>query len=157
MPRRLRQTQCSSAFMLLIARCRIPQHARTMSNAESKDSREGRERSPFFELYDLKVEVIVPPGAQVLCGARPGDWFELRGEMLYLPPGQGFSIYSLAALLLLLPAKQRILDPYDWMYSDSDVACPDPNCPSTFRITRLGKRRFERSATTATPIPTIPK
>jgi uncharacterized repeat protein (TIGR04076 family) len=143
--------------MLLIARCRIPQHARTMSNAESKDSREGRERSPFFELYDLKVEVIVPPGAQVLCGARPGDWFELRGEMLYLPPGQGFSIYSLAALLLLLPAKQRILDPYDWMYSDSDVACPDPNCPSTFRITRLGKRRFERSATTATPIPTIPK
>jgi uncharacterized repeat protein (TIGR04076 family) len=143
--------------MLLIARCRIPQHASTMSNAESKDSREGRERSPFFELYDLKVEVIVPPGAQVLCGARPGDWFELRGEMLYLPPGQGFSIYSLAALLLLLPAKQRILDPYDWMYSDSDVACPDPNCPSTFRITRLGKRRFERSATTATPIPTIPK
>jgi uncharacterized repeat protein (TIGR04076 family) len=140
--------------MLLIARCRIPQHAGTMSNAESKDS---RERSPFFELYDLKVEVIVPPGAQVLCGARPGDWFELRGEMLYLPPGQGFSIYSLAALLLLLPAKQRILDPYDWMYSDSDVACPDPNCPSTFRITRLGKRRFERSATTATPIPTIPK
>ena len=143
--------------MLLIARCRIPQHARTMSNAESKDSREGRERSPFFELYDLKVEGIVPPGAQDLCGARPGDWFELRGEMLYLPPGQGFSIYSLAALLLLRPAKQRILDPYDWMYSDSDVACPDPNCPSTFRITRLGKRRFERSATTATPIPTIPK
>jgi uncharacterized repeat protein (TIGR04076 family) len=140
--------------MLLIARCRILQHARTMSNAESKDS---RERSPFFELYDLKVEVIVPPGAQVLCGARPGDWFELRGEMLYLPPGQGFSIYSLAALLLLLPAKQRILDPYDWMYSDSDVACPDPNCPSTFRITRLGKRRFERSATTVTPIPTIAK
>jgi len=115
-----------------------------MSNAENNDSREDTESSPFFELYDLRVEVIAPPGAQILCGAKPGDWFELRGEMLYLPPGQGFSIYSLAALMLLLPAKQRVLDPY-------------PNCPTTFRITRLGKRRFERSSTTATPIPTITK
>jgi uncharacterized repeat protein (TIGR04076 family) len=126
-----------------------------MSNA--KDCMEGRERSPFFELYDLRVEVIAPQGAHILCGARPGDWFELRGEMLFLPPNQGFSIYSLAALMLLLPAKQRVADPNDWMYSDSDVACPDPNCPSTFRITRLGKRRFERSSTTATPVPTIPE
>jgi uncharacterized repeat protein (TIGR04076 family) len=125
-----------------------------MSKSESRDPAEGQ-GSAYFELYDLKVEVIVPPGAQVLCGARAGDWFELRGEMLYLPPGQGFSIYSLAAIMLLLPAKQRVLDPYDWMDSDSDVACPDPNCPSIFRITRLGKRRFERGATTATPLPNI--
>jgi uncharacterized repeat protein (TIGR04076 family) len=112
------------------------------------------ERPACFELYDLKVEVIAPPGARILCGAKPGDWFELRGEMLHLPEGQGFSIYSLAALMLLLPAKQRVLDPNDWMASDSDVACPDPNCPSIFRITRLGRRRFERSATTATRLPT---
>jgi uncharacterized repeat protein (TIGR04076 family) len=125
-----------------------------MSKSESRDPAEGQ-GSAYFELYDLKVEVIVPPGAQVLCGARAGDWFELRGEMLYLPPGQGFSIYSLAAIMLLLPPKQRVLNPNDWMYSDSDVACPDPNCPSVFRITRLGKRRFERSATTATPLPNI--
>lgn len=128
-----------------------------MSSPESTDSKDADERSVYFELYDLKVEVIVPPGARVLCGARHGDWLELRGEMLYLPPGQGFSIYSLAALMLLLPAKQRVLDPSDWMASDSDVACPDPNCPSVFRITRLGKRRFERSATTATPLPKIVK
>ena len=126
-----------------------------MSEAESKDSKGATERSPFFELYDLRIEVIAPPGAQLLCGAKPGDWFELRGEMLYLPPNQGPSLYSLVALMLLPAAKQRILDPYDWMYSDSDVACPDPNCPSTFRITRLGKRRFERSATTATPLPAV--
>jgi uncharacterized repeat protein (TIGR04076 family) len=129
----------------------------SMSNAENKDSMGGQQSSPFFELYDLKVEVIAPPGAKILCGAKPGDWFELRGEMLYLPPGQGFSIYSLAALMLLLPAKQRVLDPYDWMFSDAEVACPDPNCPTTFRITRLGKRRIERSSTTATPIPTVIK
>ena len=54
-----------------------------------------------FELYDLKVEVVAPPGAKIWCGAQPGDHFTLRGEMLCLPPGQGFSIYSLAAVLPL--------------------------------------------------------
>ena len=106
-----------------------------------------------FELFDLRVEVVAPPGATLYCGARVGDWFELRGEMIHLPPGQGFSLYSLAALMLLLPAKQRQLDPLDWMASDAEVACPDPNCPSRFKITRLGKRRFLRSQVTATPLP----
>jgi hypothetical protein len=48
-----------------------------------------------FELYDLRVEVIIPPGEQILCGAKAGDYFTLQGEMMYLPAGQGISIYSL--------------------------------------------------------------
>ena len=102
-----------------------------------------------FELYDLKVEVVAPPGAKLYCGARAGDYFELRGEMLFLPPGQGFSIYSLAALLPLLPAKQRPTHANDWMSTDAEVACPDPNCPSRFRITRTGERTFSHAETTA--------
>jgi uncharacterized repeat protein (TIGR04076 family) len=109
--------------------------------------------SDQFELYDLRVEVVAPPGARLWCNAQPGDWFELRGELLFLPPGQGFSLYSLAAVLPLLAAKQRQTDPNDWMDSDAEVACPDPNCPSRLRITRLGKRRFSRADTTATPNP----
>lgn len=105
-----------------------------------------------FELYDLRVEVVGPPGKTIYCGARLGDYFELQGEMLKLPPGQGFSIYSLAALLPLLPAKQRICDANDWMASDAEVACPDPNCPTRFRITRTGRRRFTRSQVTATSL-----
>jgi uncharacterized repeat protein (TIGR04076 family) len=105
-----------------------------------------------FELFDLRVEVVAPPDAKIYCGAKPGDYFELHGEMLILPPGQGFSIYSLAALLPLLPAKQRMTDKADWMSSDAEVACPDPNCPTRFRISRTGKRRFKHSETTAVPI-----
>jgi uncharacterized repeat protein (TIGR04076 family) len=108
-----------------------------------------------FVLYDLKVEVTVPPGAKIYCGAKAGDYFELKGEMLHLPPGQGFSIYSLAALLPLLPAKQRQAHPNDWMSTDAEVACPDPNCPSRFRITRIGERRFSHAETTAVPLPKI--
>jgi uncharacterized repeat protein (TIGR04076 family) len=105
-----------------------------------------------FELYDLRVEVVAPEGAKLYCGARVGDHFELRGEMLHLPPGQGISIYSLAAVLPLLAAKQRMTDANDWMSTDAEIACPDPNCPSRLRITRLGKRRFSHAQTTAVPL-----
>lgn len=106
--------------------------------------------SDEFELYDLRVEVVGPPGKKIYCGAELGDYFELHGEMLKLPSDQGFSIYSLAALLPLLPAKQRVTDPNDWMSTDAEVACPDPHCPTRFRITRTGRRRFSRTEVTAT-------
>jgi uncharacterized repeat protein (TIGR04076 family) len=106
-----------------------------------------------FELYDLRVEVVAPDGATLYCGAKPGDYFELKGEMLYLPPGQGFSIFSLAALLPLLPAKQRVTHPNDWMSTDAEVACPDPNCPSRLRISRMAKRVFRHAEVTAVPLP----
>ena len=109
--------------------------------------------SPGFDLYDLRIEVVGPPDKPIYCGAKLGDFFELHGEMLKLPPGQGFSIYSLAALLPLLPAKQRVTDPNDWMTSDAEVACPDPNCPTRFRITRTGRRHFKHSDVTAVPLP----
>ncbi len=106
-----------------------------------------------FDLFDLRVDVIVPAGVPIHCGAKPGDHFELRGEMLTLPPGQGISIYSLAAVLPLLAAKQRPSHANDWMTSDAEVACPDPNCGSRMRISRIGARRFSHAATTAVPLP----
>lgn len=113
--------------------------------AEAKDD--------SFELYDLRVEVVAPPGGAIYCGAKLGDHFELRGEMLHLPPGQGFSIYSLASVLPLLGAKQRPTHAHDWMSTDAEVACPDPNCSTRLRITRMGLRRFNHAQTTAVPLP----
>ena len=106
-----------------------------------------------FELFDLRVEAVIPEGKPIYCGAKAGDHFELRGEMLHLPPGQGFSIYSLAAVLPLLAAKQRATHANDWMTTDAEIACPDPNCSTRLRITRLGKRRFSHAQTTAVPLP----
>ena len=109
-----------------------------------------------FDLWDLRVEVVGPADAPIYCGAKLGDYFELHGEMLKLPPGQGFSLYSLAALLPLLPAKQRDTHAHDWMSTDAEVACPDPHCPTRFRITRTGKRHFRRAAVTAVALPGKP-
>lgn len=105
-----------------------------------------------FDLFDLRVDVIIPEGGAVYCGAKPGDHFELRGEMLHLPDDQGISIYSLSSVLPLLAAKQRATDRNDWMTTDADIACPDPNCSTRLRITRTGLRRFSHAATTAVPL-----
>jgi len=108
--------------------------------------------SDEFTLYDLRVEAVCPPGARILCGATPGDHFTLRGEMLSLPPGQGFSIYSLAAVLPLLAAKQRATHAHDWMSTDAEVACPDPLCGSRLRIVRTGLRTFSHAAVSGVPL-----
>jgi len=111
-----------------------------------------RERDDTFELWDLRVE-IVGDQERMVCDHRIGDYFELSGENLSLPANQSFSVYALAALLPLLPAKQRMTDANDWMTTDTEVDCPDPNCGARFRITRTGKSTFSHSETTAVPLP----
>jgi uncharacterized repeat protein (TIGR04076 family) len=110
------------------------------------------ERDDTFELYDLRVEVVAT-NRPMVCGHRAGDWFEVRGEELMFPDRQSFSLYALAALLPLLPAKQRRTDVNDWMTTDAEVACPDPNCGARFRITRIGTRTFRHRDVTAVPLP----
>ena len=109
------------------------------------------DRDDSFELYDLRVEVVATDRPMV-CGHRPGDWLELRGENLTLPAGQSFSIYALAALLPILPAKQRLTHPHDWMTTDTDIACLDPACGARFRITRLAKRTLKHADYSAVPL-----
>ena len=104
-----------------------------------------------FVLYDLRVEVV-QGDREMVCNHKVGDWFEVSGEDLRLPPGQTFPIYPLAALLPLLPAKQRKTDPNDWMTTDAEVACPDPLCGGRFRITRIGERTFRHGDVTRVPL-----
>jgi uncharacterized repeat protein (TIGR04076 family) len=144
----------------------LPTRPFTSTNM-SKDS------DDTFELYDLRVEVIVPPGdrRRILCGANEGDYFELKGEVISLPDGKGFSMYSLgegwcdvimpfrvvtklskAAALPLLAAKQRCREKKDWMWTDEFIACPDPNCPTKLKIIRTGIRSFSHGETTIVPL-----
>jgi uncharacterized repeat protein (TIGR04076 family) len=105
-----------------------------------------------FTLYDLRVEVSRCRGKMV-CSHKIGDYFEVRGEELIFPDGLHFSMYALAALIPLLPAKQRETHKNDWMTTDMEVACPDPHCGAIFKITRIGKREFKHSDVTVVPLP----
>lgn len=104
-----------------------------------------------FTLYDLRVEVVATDRPMV-CNHQVGDWFELVGENLRFPPGQTFPLYPLAALLPLLPAKQRPTHRNDWMTTDAEVACPDPYCGGRFRITRTGTTTFRHGDVTVVPL-----
>jgi uncharacterized repeat protein (TIGR04076 family) len=104
-----------------------------------------------FVLYDLRIDVVA--GEQpMVCNHAVGDYFELSGENLRLPDGQSFPIYPLAAILPLLPAKQRETHPADWMTTDMEVACPDPLCGARFRISRTGRRTFKHADVTHVPL-----
>jgi uncharacterized repeat protein (TIGR04076 family) len=118
--------------------------------------RRTHQRDDAFVLYDLKVEVV---GSErpMICNHKAGDFFELKGENLSMPPGQTFPIYPLAAILPLLPAKQRMTHANDWMTTDADIACPDPNCGGRFRITRTGISTFRHSDVTAVPLTSAPE
>ena len=104
-----------------------------------------------FELWDLRVEVTGKQ-ADMVCDHNVGDYFALSGENLTFPADQTFSVYALAAILPLLPAKQRMTHENDWMTTDAEVACPDPHCGARFLITRIGKRTFRHSETTVVPL-----
>jgi uncharacterized repeat protein (TIGR04076 family) len=110
------------------------------------------ETHDHFTLYDLRVEVV---GADedMVCSHRPGDFFELSGENLSFPEGQTFPLYPLAAILPLLPAKQRPTAETDWMTTDTEIACPDPLCGARFRISRIGKTTFRHRDVTRIPLP----
>ena len=108
-----------------------------------------------YELYDLKVEVISSDdGRPLVCRHELGDYFTVTDDdLIEFPPGVRFPMYSLAAVLPLLPAKQRETHKNDWMTTDAIIACPDPNCGGQFLITRGKKRVYRHSEQTVTKIP----
>ncbi|TRM62106.1 hypothetical protein BD626DRAFT_499923 [Schizophyllum amplum] len=119
-----------------------PTSPASISQAGSSASQPATPQESTYQLFDLRVEVVCPPGERILCGARDGDHFLLVGEMLSLPPGQAFSIYSLGSILPLLSGMQRTHQMTDWMTSETEIACPDPLCKSKLRIKRTGLRTF---------------
>nr|WP_286190036.1 TIGR04076 family protein [Labrenzia sp. R4_2] len=98
----------------------------------------------------MKVETVLD-GRTPVCRHVEGESFAVEGEALVFNEGQRVPMYALAAVLPLLPAKQRPTSPNDWMSTDAEVACPDPHCGGRFRITRTKKRWFSHSETTGLP------
>lgn len=92
-----------------------------------------------FRLANLRVTVVAIEGRSV-CGLAVGDSFEVtESSRVRIPAGKHFCLYALAAVLPLLPAKMRALDPVDWLAQDSLVACPDPDERVIMKIERIGE------------------
>jgi uncharacterized repeat protein (TIGR04076 family) len=92
-----------------------------------------------FELYDLKV-VVESIGGNCTCEMSVGDCFHLKGGKISIPDQKNFCLYALQSTIPMLPTKQRMNHPADWMETDSHVMCPDPACKLVMRIDREGSR-----------------
>lgn len=96
-------------------------------------------RADQFQLYDLQI-VVEKIDGQCTCDMKVGDCFFLKGGKISLPDGANFCLYAMQSTIPLLPAKQRMNHPADWMETDSRVICPDPACQLVMRIDREGSR-----------------
>ena len=100
---------------------------------------------PDMQLYDLRVTVDSIEGRSV-CGLSVGDYLDVTcSSQVRIPTGGHFCLYALAAVLPLLPAKQRQLPESDWLERESLVACPDPEERLIMRITRTARRSMRAS------------
>ena len=107
-------------------------------------------RDDEFELYDLSLVVEAIEG-NCTCAMTVGDKVLLKGGKFSLPAGQDFCLYALQAAIPLLPAKQRLNHPADWMETDARVVCPDPACRLIMRIDRESTRTLKHDD--VSPIP----
>lgn len=69
--------------------------------------------------------------------------------LILLPTHSNEGTGGEGAVFPLLAAKQRFTHRNDWMTTDAEIACPDPNCKSRLRIVRTGLRTFRHGEVTA--------
>lgn len=106
-----------------------------------------------YPLFDLRIETLPPgDGKPFICRHVEGDYFTVTDDdLICMGPGVRFPMYSLAALLMFLPAKQRDLHKNDWMLSNQIIACTDPQCGGRFKISREERRHHSHADHSGVP------
>lgn len=91
-------------------------------------------------MYRLRITVDEIRGFCDLP-VKEGDYFEVDGGRLIIPPGKYICIWALQAMMPFLTAKQReIAEENDWVPTTSKIMCPDPNGMVIYRVERVGAR-----------------
>lgn len=85
-----------------------------------------------FTLYDLKVEVVASDRPMV-CSHKVGDYFLVQGENLVFQKDTSFSMYSLSALLPLLPASSGHWIPMTGCFPTQKSPAPIPTAEHGLR------------------------
>jgi uncharacterized repeat protein (TIGR04076 family) len=95
-----------------------------------------------YSLYDLEI-TVVGDQESFNCSHKVGDTLLVKGENLSFKAGtEQFSHYALATLMPYIAAKQRAKQKDDWMYYETDIACPDPKCGAIFRFRRMNEAQY---------------
>ena len=90
-------------------------------------------------MYNLRVVVEEIKG---FCDLpmQLGDYFEVHGGGIMIPPGKHMCLWALQSLMPMLPLKQRKIDEEnDWVPDTKRMCCPDPNGMVIYRIDVLNE------------------
>jgi len=72
-----------------------------------------------------RVRVTVTRVDRPRGAAKVGDWFEVDGSRLILPPGQSFCPYALAAVFPIVVMRQGDLPADSWLVRKPYICGPD--------------------------------
>ena len=117
---------------------------------------ESEVRDDQFQLFDLKV-IVEKIDGNCTCAMTVGDCFELKGGKISITDQPDFCVYALNSVLPILPAKQRLNHPADWMETDARVICPDPACKLIMRIDRIATRTLNHDDVSPIPLTEKPR
>ncbi len=96
-----------------------------------------------YKLFDLVIETVGDPKT-FNCSHTVGDGFVVKGEnIMFKPDTKCFSHYALASLAPYIAAKQRAIQDTDFMYFESEIACPDPKCGARFKFSRKELKAYQ--------------
>lgn len=96
-----------------------------------------------YQLFDLLIETIGDPKT-FNCSHKVGDGLIVKGENIMFKPGTSyFSQYALGSLMPYIAAKQRANQEGDFMFFESEIACPDPLCGARFVFNRTTQRTYD--------------
>lgn len=96
-----------------------------------------------YYLFDLEITTTGDPKT-FNCSHVVGQGLVVKGENIAFKSGtKHFSHYVLATLVPYIAAKQRADQESDFMYFESEIACPDPRCGARFSIRRVAKHEYE--------------
>lgn len=99
-----------------------------------------------YQLFDLEILTTGDPKT-FNCSHKVGDGFLVKGEnIMFMPGTKQFSHYALASLTPYIAAKQRAIQETDFMYFETEIACPDPKCGAQFRFNRTSEQTYYYSS-----------
>jgi uncharacterized repeat protein (TIGR04076 family) len=83
------------------------------------------------------IRVIIDRVDSSPSGAKVGDYFDIRGSRLMLPPGGSFNVYAMNAVFPVVALRAGELPDDDWLSRKPWICSPDPHENIVMRLDRV--------------------
>ena len=86
---------------------------------------------------EYAIRVIIDRVDYSRSGAKVGDFFDIVGSRLMMPPGASFNVYAMNAVFPVVALRARELPDDDWLSRKPWISSPDPHENIVMRLDRI--------------------